>query len=245
MMGELSKKAIGSRSVLLACGCIALARLVQFASLWLKAGGMPTWDKVFVEFSNVYAGIFLAAPCLILALHPLNELIAWDAFVIRCASRKAALAQYVRLVVATAFVCALWMAAITVVAVLVTYPSADALGYVVLIVLESAVMQILFCVASACLYLMGCVASGSGAIASIGVVLYAGIDMIVAGIPVVSQWFPATGWAIVQISQPLEVLPFLMRGVLPALVIVLAVSGAQIAYQGRDFLGKADARHGS
>lgn len=245
MMGELGKKAVGSRSVLLACGCIALARLVQFASLWLKAGSMPTWDKVFVEFSNVYAGIFLAAPCLILALHPLNELIAWDAYIVRCASRKAALAQYVRLAVATAFVCALWMAAITVVAVLVTCDSADALGYVVLIALESAAMQILFCIASACLYLMGFAASGSGTIASIGVVLYAGVDMIVAGIPVVSQWFPATGWAIVQISQPLEVLPLLMRGVLPALVIVLAISGAQIAYQGRDFLGKADARHGS
>ena len=245
MTGELGKKAVGSRSVLLACGCIALARLVQFASLWLKAGSMPTWDKVFVEFSNVYAGIFLAAPCLILALHPLNELIAWDAYIVRCASRKAALAQYVRLVVATAFVCALWMAAITVVAVLVTCDSADALGYVVLVALESAAMQILFCIAGACLYLMGFVASGSGAIASIGVVLYAGVDMIVAGIPVVSQWFPATGWAIVQIGQPLEVLPLLMRGVLPALVIVLAISGAQIAYQGRDFLGKADAHHGS
>lgn len=231
MIGYMGRRLILNRGFLVSCACIVLARATQAAYMIYETGLPIQRSSLFVTLHNEYVGMFIVAPCLICSLHSIAGLVSHEKVATRFKTSDDFILYCTNLLIVTAILCSAWMSLAAAIPLTIAGGSAEVTTGELLLFMESSVLQAVFTITCSCLFLMLTVLSGNGAVASIGVFLYASVDMIIAGIPQVAGGFPALSWAIVQIANPYAVVPLMARAVFPLLLSALFCAVTVLAYR--------------
>lgn len=244
MIGYMGRRLVFNRGLLVSCVCILFVRIAQTVSTIGKAGFPAKWDVVFVDFNNIYVGMFVVVPCLICAVHSIGSLISCEKAVIRFKDKDSCVLHCASLLIVAAAICSVWTSLATALFLMIACGGVAVASDALLLVVESGVLQAVFSVTCSCLFLMLVVLSGNSTVASIGVFLYASVDLIISGIPQVASWFPALSWAIVQITNPYDLTSLVARAVFPLLLFAFSCAVAILAYRKSQIMERAGAHHG-
>lgn len=243
MIEYVGKRLILNRGLFVSCACILFARIAQTISIVGENGFPIECDALFVGFNNMYVGLFILAPCLICSMQPIGNLVSNEKVIIRLKDKDSCVLRYARLLITSAIICSAWMSLVTFLSFAVVCGNIAITANFTFLLLENSILQMVFSVTCSCLFLVLNILSGNAAIASIGVFLYAAVDMITSGIPQLAGWFPALSWAIVQIAKPYDVVPLVTRAVFPLLLSALCSAISILEYRRGEIMGSKGSHH--